>query len=77
MQPGPHPPSCKSVVYLNTNIGKACEACGFTFNGWYDLGTMIQHYLDHGYKLLHAGQETSYDSDGRPWSSTVAVLQLK
>jgi hypothetical protein len=46
------------------------------FNDWYDIGKEIQHYLEHGYKLLHVGQETSYDDDGKPWHSTVAVVGL-
>jgi len=44
---------------------------------WYDLGNRIQHYLDHGYKLLHVGSETSHDDEGKPWHSTVAVVGLE
>jgi len=34
----------------------------------------INHLLNHGYKLLHVGQETITDSDGKPWHTTVAIL---
>lgn len=71
-----HPPENKEVIYLNTDTDKACEACGYSFNGWYDLGNRIQHYLEHGYKLLHIGSETSRDDEGKPWHSTVAVLGI-
>jgi len=73
----PHPPQSKDVVYLSTNIDKSCEVCQFRFNNWYDLGNRIQHYLDHGYKLLHVGSETSHDDEGKPWHSTVAVVGLE
>jgi hypothetical protein len=28
----------------------------------------------HGWKLLHVGQETATDADGKPWQHTVAVV---
>jgi hypothetical protein len=28
----------------------------------------------HGYELLHVGQKTVQDSNGKPWQTTVAVL---
>jgi len=34
----------------------------------------INHLLKHGYKLLHVGQETTTDPDGKPWHTTVAIL---
>jgi len=30
----------------------------------------------HNLKCLHVGQETSYDNNGKPWHSTVAVFGL-
>ena len=29
------------------------------------LGKRIDHYLKHGYKLLHVGQETNRDEEGK------------
>lgn len=74
MKQASHPPTNKDVVYLSSDIGKSCEACGFDFHAWYDIGKQIQHYLEHGYELLHVGTETSHDDDGKPWHSTVAVI---
>jgi hypothetical protein len=40
-----------------------------------DLSDRINHFIEaHGYRLLHVGTETSHDSNGNPWHSTVAVL---
>jgi len=30
--------------------------------------------LQHGYKLLHVGQQTTEDSHGKIWQTTVAIL---
>jgi hypothetical protein len=76
IKPASHPPGDKSVIYLNTNTLTSCQACNFSFNDWYDLGKQIQHYIEHGYKVIHVGQETSRDNEGNPWQSTVAVLKL-
>lgn len=67
------------VTYLSTNIGRGCEHCGHPvgcpMDGRYDLADSINHFIaQHGYRLLHVGTETSYDGDGKPWHSTVAVL---
>lgn len=65
----------KSVVQVSTSRGGACpEKCGENFDP--DTFTRsVNHLLSqHGYKVEHIGQETSWDSDGRPWQSTIAVL---
>jgi hypothetical protein len=61
------------VVQLSSNIYKPCLHCK-EMAYELDLGEQISHYLKHGYTLLHVGQETSTDSNGKPWQSTVAVV---
>ena len=42
--------------------------------GWENLAESINHYItEHGYRLLHVGQQTEPASEGL-WHSTVAVL---
>jgi hypothetical protein len=38
------------------------------------ISPRVNHLLEHGLILLHVGQQTTNDLDGRPWHSTVAVL---
>ncbi len=38
-----------------------------------NVAEAINHYLKHGYKLLHVGQETSRDGNSL-WQSSVAFL---
>lgn len=65
--------SVQHVVYVSTNIGTGCEHCG-TPIGLEDFAGSVNHYIEHGYTLLHVGTETGHDMDGKPWHSTVAVL---
>jgi hypothetical protein len=66
--------STKHVIYLSTNTSKSCEYC----SKWGDsdqLDDMVNHYIQqHGCELLHVGNETTHDLDGKPWHSTVAML---
>jgi hypothetical protein len=40
-----------------------------------ELAASINHYVqEHGYQLLHVGQETTRDENGKPWQFTVAVM---
>jgi hypothetical protein len=40
-----------------------------------DFDESVNHYLkEHGYKLLHVGQETSSDGEGNLWQKTAAVI---
>jgi len=65
----------KHVVYISTNIGTGCEHCHGVSIGLDDFAKSVNHYVEqHSYKVLHVGQETGYDMDGKPWHSTVAVL---
>jgi hypothetical protein len=42
-----------------------------------NVGNAINHYLEHGYVLLHVGTQTTNDRDGKPRHSTVAIMGLK
>ncbi len=64
----------KHVVYISTDIGTGCEHCRASI-GLERYAESINHYIEqHGYRLLHVGQETGHDSDGKPWHKTVAVV---
>jgi len=66
--------NAKHVVQVTTTVSTRCEHC----EKWVDSEDFqgsVNHYIEqHGYKLLHVGQETTRDMDGKPWHSTVAVL---
>ena len=63
-----------SVVHLNTQNDMDCIHCDQVEHL---LDAAINHYIKaHGYRLLHVGQETSYDDDANPWYMTAAVLGL-
>jgi len=63
----------KHIVYISNDEGKSCEHCSFRLGS--DLAASINHYInDHGYKILHTGQESSRDDNGNPWQITVALL---
>ncbi len=64
------------VVKVSTDVIKGCEECSAVFGSTSDIiADSINHYIDeHGYKLLHVGQETTDDHAGKPWHTTVAVL---
>jgi len=65
----------KSIVHVSTNGGGMCPACSTILQPRDDFDGAVNHLLQqHGYKMEHVGQETSWDSEGRPWQSTVAVL---
>ena len=69
-----HYEGVQHVVYVSTSIGTSCEHCNESV-GHDRFPESVNHYINqHGYKLLHVGTETSYDSDGKPWHSTIAVL---
>ena len=64
------------VVRVSSNIhGGVCEECAQALSGDDDFEMKVNHYLrEHGYRLLHVGQETTDGPDGKPWQLTVAVL---
>ena len=63
------------VISIHSDEGKSCEHCS---DFRIDLDTVaesVNHYIkDHGYKLLHVGQQTGSGSDGRPFQMTVAIV---
>lgn len=67
----------KRTTYISSDIGRGCEHCDHAI-GALDTGNMadsINHYIQvHGYRLLHVGTETTHDSNGKPWHTTVAIL---
>lgn len=64
----------KTTVYISTGIAKSCEVCSLDI-AYEDIADQINHYLDHGYKRLHVGQETFEGAEGLE-HRTVAVLGL-
>lgn len=64
------------TVYLSSNLSFACGHCGHLIDNK-NIGDSINHYLkDHGYRLLHVGQDTGTGDDGKPFYSTVAVVGI-
>ncbi|MDO6498878.1 hypothetical protein [Photobacterium sanguinicancri] len=68
----------KELKVVSTNVDETCShGCQLPYNGEM-FESNVNHYIkEHGYKLLHIGQESSTDSDGNPYHSTVAVLAVK
>ena len=68
------------VFYLNSMIAQKCPDCDFHFNhedSYYNIGDHINHMMSEGWILLHVGQETTHDSEGKPWHNTVAIMGKK
>ncbi len=62
------------TVQVSSNIVKNCEECnGREADMSGDVSDKVNHYLEHGYQLLHVGPETSHGDEGL-WHSTVALL---
>jgi len=68
----------KEIKVVSTNVHETCmHGCKLPYNGQM-FDSNINHYInEHGYKLLHVGQESSNDCNGNPYHSTVAVLAVK
>ena len=69
----------KHVVTVSSNVIEACPLCAeppfnFSTPASDSVAERINHFLGHGYKLLHVGQQTETGPDGDPWQTTVAVL---
>jgi len=67
----------KQVVQIFSSNSKQCPDCNFVQTPHMDIDHVINHYLTHGYKLLHVGQETTRDIDGKPREMTIAVLGIE
>ncbi len=62
------------IIHISTGLSKGCEHCHFNIGGPGNLQESVNHYLhEHGYKLIHVGQETTGD-ESSPWHTTVAVV---
>jgi len=59
---------------LSSGITKACDICGATLDTEDRLGDAINHYLEHGWILLHVGGQSSWGPDGKVWTDTVAIV---
>ncbi len=63
------------VVSVNSDENRGCEYCGDFRIGGNGFAASVNHYIeDHGYRLLHLGQQTDTDYQGRPFQMTVAIL---
>jgi len=67
--------STKEIKVVSTAIFSNCShGCKLPYNGE-SFEANVNHYLQvHNYSLLHVGQESSLDSEGTPYHSTIAVL---
>lgn len=65
----------KEIKVVSTNIYGPCKyGCTLPYGGE-DFESNVNHYIqEHGYKLVHVGQESSPDNEGKSYHSTVAVL---
>jgi hypothetical protein len=64
-----------AVVHISTNVETGCTHCSEQIGGEDRFAESINHYIQaHGYKLLHVGQQTTPDYDGKPRHATAAVL---
>lgn len=63
------------LVQLRSNVGQSCRECG-DGTGWEgDIAAQANHYMiEHGYRVVHVGQETERASDGSLWHSTAIVI---
>jgi hypothetical protein len=61
------------IVQISSNIETGCEHCYHAIGGNV-FANSVNHYIkEHGYTLLHMGQQTEHGSEGLS-HSTVAVL---
>jgi len=64
----------KHVVEISTNIGTGCEHCDYLV-GIENFADGINHYIsEHGYHVLHVGTQSTPDSEGTTYHTTVALL---
>jgi len=65
----------KHIVYISTDAGTWCEHCSGVNIGLDKFAESVNHYIEnHGYKLLHVGQDAKESERGNPISDTIAVL---
>lgn len=66
----------RQTISVESGNVATCEDCGkLPVADWTaDIHVLINHYLEHGYELIHVGSQTSRDAEGAPSHKTVAVL---
>lgn len=67
----------KKIIHISTEHEPFCEFCKYQHNyeKLYDIDFAVNHYIEkHGYKLLHLGSETNFDTEGNLLTSTVAIV---
>jgi hypothetical protein len=64
------------IAMVSTDLFEQCKHCSEQIGGGdQPFSESVNHYIQkHDYKILHVGTDTSRDTDGNPWQSTVAVL---
>ena len=61
------------IVELSSDPSNNCDLCSFRIRS--NIAESINHYIkEHGYKLLHVGQQTSRDQDGNLFQLTEALV---
>lgn len=65
----------RHVVQLSSDVHVPCEECR-EYRTDDNVGNAINHYLDHGYVLLHVGTQTAHNRDREPTYSTIAIMGL-
>lgn len=65
----------KHVSQISSANSHACDFCSEFIGGEDRFEASVNHYLQaHGCVLLHVGQQTTFDSDYRPWQTTIAIV---
>lgn len=64
----------KQVVEITKSLSKHCPECEWFPQEGDDFDDRVNHYLGHGFVLLHVGEQTSHDRDGKPWREAIAIL---
>lgn len=68
----------EQVIQVFSDTSVSCALCDKGAGLWSEsedwLAEQVNHLLEHGCRLLHVGQETSLDLEGRPSQRTTAVL---
>ena len=66
----------QKVVWVSSDSGEGCHYCDSQLGLDVRIDEKINHYIGHGYKLLHIGTETKQEDKGQLWYRTVAVLGI-
>ena len=70
----------KHVIEITSDKAGPCVVCQrpplqLEPGSLVSVAERVNHYIEaHGYRLLHIGQQSSWDRNGQQWQSTVAML---